>query len=81
MASIYKRKDGKSWRAVVRIKSDIMDDFYMIAKEIQALTKDQKERLYYSGEFTFYELCVFLQKNGYSKSETITEKLLELYSK
>ncbi len=63
------------------ISSDIVDDFYMLAKEIPSLSKEQKERLYYTGDFTFDELQVLLKKNGYSQPEAITEKLLELYKK
>ena len=63
------------------ISSDIVDDFYMLAKEIPSLSKEQKERLYYTGDFTFDELQVLLKKNGYSQPEVITEKLLELYKK
>jgi hypothetical protein len=63
------------------INSDVIEDFYMIAKEIPSLSKEQRERLYYIGDFTFEELCHLLQKNGYSESEAITEKLLELYFK
>lgn len=63
------------------ISSNIVDDFYMLAKEIPSLSTEQKERLYYSGDFTFEELQVLLKKNGYFKPETITEKLLELYTK
>lgn len=73
--------DQPEWKGE-SINSDIIDDFYMIAKEIPSLTKDQRERLYsYNGNFTFEELRILLQKNGYSKSEAITEKLLELYLK
>ena len=39
------------------------------------------KRLYYSGDFSFDELRVLLQKNGYSDSQVIAEKLVELYSK
>lgn len=63
------------------ITSDIIDDFYMIAKEIPSLTKDQREKLYYSGDFSFDELRVLLQKNGYFDSQIIAEKLVQLYSK
>ena len=72
--------DQSEWEGE-SITSDIIDDFYMIAKEISSLTKDERERLYYSGDFTFDELRILLQKNGYSKLKTTTEKLLEIYSK
>lgn len=72
--------DQSDWKGE-NITSDITEDFYMIAKEIKSLTKDQRERLYYHGDFTFEELRILLQKNGYSNSKEITEKLLELYFK
>ena len=72
--------DQPKWKGE-NISSDIIDDFYLIAKEIPALTKDQRERLYYRGDFSFDELHVLLQKNGYSDSQVIAEKLVELYSK
>lgn len=61
------------------ISSDILDDFYRIAKTFPSLSKDQRERLYYHGDYTFDELRILLQKNGYSEKEVITAKLLELY--
>lgn len=73
--------DQPEWEGQ-NITSDIIEDFYMIAKEIPSLSKDQRERLYYRhADFTFDELYVLLQKNGYSKPEIITEKLLEIYLK
>ena len=72
--------DQSEWKGE-NITSDIIDDFYMIAKEISSLTKDQRERLYYSGDFTFEELRNLLQKNSYSESEIIAKKLIELYVK
>ncbi len=63
------------------IVSDIVDDFYMIAKEIPSLTKDQRERLYYSGDLNFDELRALLKKSGYSESSIIAKKLVELYLK
>ncbi len=72
--------DQPEWKGE-NITSDIIDDFYMIAKEIPSLTKDQRERLYCTGDFTFDELYILVQKNGYSESGMITEKLLELYFK
>lgn len=63
------------------ISSDILDDFYMLAKEIPSLSKEQRERLYYTGDFTFDEIRALLKKNGYFSPEIITEKLLELYTK
>lgn len=72
--------DKPEWQGEI-ISSDILDDFYMLAKEIPSLSKEQRQRLYYTGDFTFDELQVLLKKNGYSQPEAITEKLLELYKK
>ena len=63
------------------MRSDVVDDLYMLAKTIPSLSKEQKERLYYTGDFTFDELQILLEKNGYSQPDVITEKLLELYEK
>jgi hypothetical protein len=70
--------DQPKWKGR-SITSDIVDDFYMLAKEIPSLSKDQRERLYYGGDFTFDELRLLLQKGGYSEADKITTKLLELY--
>lgn len=71
--------DQPEWKGK-GITSNILEDFYMIAKEIPSLTKDQRERIY-EGGFTFDDYRSLLQKNGYFEPEKITEKLLELYSK
>lgn len=70
--------DQSEWKGE-GITSDIIDDFYMIAQKIPSLTKNQRESLYYTGDYTFDELLVLLQKNGYSDNEKITSKLLDLY--
>lgn len=57
--------DKPKWQGT-DISSDIVDDFYMLAKEIPSLSKEQREQLYYTGNFTFDELQVLLKKNGYS---------------
>ena len=44
------------------IKSDIADDFYIIAKSINSLTKEEKEWLYCSYDLTFEELNPFIGK-------------------
>jgi len=72
--------DQPEWHGT-GMSSDIVDDFYLLAKQIPSLSKEQKERLYYTGDFTFDELQVLLKENGYSQPEVITEKLLELYKK
>lgn len=72
--------DQPEWQGET-ITSDIVEDFYMLTKEFPNLSKEQRERLYYTGDFTFDELQVLLKKNGYSQPEVITERLLELYAK
>lgn len=72
--------DKPKWQGA-NISSNIIDDFYMLAKAIPYLSKEHRERLHYTGDFTFDELQALLKKNGYSQPETITEKLLELYQK
>jgi hypothetical protein len=62
------------------ISSDILEDFYLIAKEISSLPRDQREKLYH-GVLSFEELRVLLQKYGYFEAGKITERLLELYLK
>lgn len=71
--------DQAEWLGA-EITSDILDDFYMIAKTLPSLSKVQRERLYCTGDFTFDELLALLQKTGYANSEVITVKLLELYA-
>lgn len=72
--------DQPEWQGE-NITSDIVEDFYMLTKELSNLSKEQRERLYYTADFTFDELQVLLKKNGYSQPEVITERLLELYTK
>lgn len=60
------------------IESDIIEDFYMIAKTL-TLTKEVREKLYEG--LNFDELRVLLKKNGYSETEVISTKLIELYTK
>jgi hypothetical protein len=62
------------------IESDIANDFYMIAKSIDNLTKEEKEWLCCSYDLTFKELHQLLQKYGYTESEKISAKLIELYN-
>ncbi len=63
------------------IKSDIIDDLYMIAKSITSLTKEEKEMLYSSYELNIEELRGLLIKYGYFETKKISAKLIELYSK
>lgn len=60
--------------------SDILDDFYMIAKTFKSLTKEIREKLYYTGDFDFDELQALLKKNGYSEAKAISTKLIEIYA-
>lgn len=60
--------------------SDILDDFYIIAKTIKSLTKEIRERLYYTGDFDFDELQALLKNNGYSEVKAISTKLMEIYA-
>lgn len=60
------------------IESDIIEDFYMIAKSF-TLIKEEREKLYEG--LGFDELRLLLKKNGYSDAKGISSKLIELYSK
>ncbi len=71
--------DHPEW-AGGKIESDIIEDFYLIAKTFSSLTKGEKEKLYYNGDFSFEELVALLKKNGYSDAKEISTKLMELYS-
>lgn len=62
------------------IESDIIDDFYKIAKSFPSLTKTEREKLYYSGDFEFNELQDLLKRNGYSKANEISAKLIVFYT-
>lgn len=62
------------------IESDIIEDFYIIAKSFTSLTAKEKERLYYTGDFTFEELQALLKKNGYLDAKNVSTKLIEVYS-
>lgn len=62
------------------VESDIIEDFYLIAKTFSSLTKGEKEKLYYNGDFSFEELVVLLKKNGYSDAKEISTKLIIVFS-
>ncbi|MBS0651073.1 MAG: hypothetical protein JSR93_07925 [Verrucomicrobia bacterium] len=62
------------------IKSDILEDFYHIAKTINGLSKDEKEKVEF-GDFNFNDLKAILEKNGYHSKKDISLKLVELYMK
>ena len=59
------------------IKSDITEDFYMIAKSIPSLTKSERDMLYNSG-LDFKTLKALLVKYGLSTAENISARLIEL---
>ncbi len=58
--------------------SDIIEDFYLIAKTFNDLNKEVKDNLYYRS-YKFEEMGEILRKNGYSSNKDITTKLLEVY--
>lgn len=60
------------------ITSDVIEDFYLIAKSFNTLTKEEREKLYYTGGLSFGELRTLLKKNGYSSAKEISIKLIEL---
>lgn len=60
--------------------SDILDDFYMIAKTFKDLTKEIRDSLYYTGDLNFDKLQALLKKNGYSEAKAISTKLIEIYA-
>ena len=62
------------------IKSDIIDDFYLIAKSISNMTKGEREMLYNSYDLNFEKLQDLLIKYGYSEIKKISAKLIEIYS-
>lgn len=61
------------------IESDIVDDFYLIAKTIIDLNHKEKEKLC-SGLFNFIELKELLNRKGYSSIQEISLKLIEIYA-
>lgn len=72
--------DQPTWKGNA-FESDIIDDFYMIAKTLNSLTKEEREKLYYTGDLNFDELLILLKKNGYTEAKVISTKLIEIYSK
>ncbi|MES2345740.1 MAG: hypothetical protein V4494_07380 [Chlamydiota bacterium] len=62
------------------IESDIIEDFYLIARSLSNLTKEERNRLY-ERSFTFAEFTALLKRHGYSQTKEISDKLVELYSK
>jgi hypothetical protein len=62
------------------IYSDIVEDFYLIAKSISSLSKFEKEMLYNSHDLDFDKLQALLIKYGYSETKAISTKLIDLYT-
>lgn len=58
--------------------SDIIEDFYLIAKTFNDINREVKDNLYYRS-YEFEEMKEILRKNGYSSNKEITHKLLEVY--
>lgn len=71
--------DKPQWKGN-EINSDIFEDFLMIAKSISTLTKNDRERLYYSEGIDFEDLRALLKKNGFSEAIGISSKLIELFT-
>jgi hypothetical protein len=71
--SIWKEKD---------CESDIVEDFYEIARNIDydEKTTDEHNKLY-NREYDFVEIKNFIKKHGYSSEKEISLKLTEIYLK
>ncbi|MCH9634682.1 MAG: hypothetical protein S4CHLAM7_14360 [Chlamydiae bacterium] len=70
---IWKNKD---------IESDIIDDFYQIAKNIDYDKKTKEENsLLYKEEYGFKEIKNFIKRYGYSTQKEISCRLIELLLK
>lgn len=72
--------DQPEW-AGDEIKSDIIEDFYVLAKTITSLTKEEREMLYNSYDIKFEVLQTLLTKYGYTETDNISAKLVDIYSK
>jgi hypothetical protein len=64
------------------IKSDILEDFYFIARSIEydKKSKAESDRLY-NGDFDFIEIKALIKKYGYGADKEISSKLIEIYLK
>lgn len=71
--------DQPKWKGI-EIESEIIEDFYLIAKSILILSKSEKEKLHYFGDLNFDELRALLIKYGYSEAKNISIKLIDIYS-
>ena len=63
------------------IESDIVEDFYEIARNIDyKKSKEEQERLFL-GTFSFEEIKNFVKRHGYSSEKEISSRLIEVYLK
>lgn len=60
------------------IESDIVEDFYLISKTLNILSYEEREQLIL--ESNFVKLRAILEQNGYTSRETISGKLVEIYT-
>jgi len=60
------------------VESNIVDDFSLIIKTIDTLSRDEKDRLLYDN-CSYEELKKVVSKNGYSSKKEISTKLTEIY--
>jgi hypothetical protein len=60
------------------VTSDIIEDFFLIARSMSGLTKAEREQLY-ERDGTFEGLAALLARHGYSQDDLITTRLIELY--
>ena len=58
-------------------ESDIIEDYYLLAKTINELSLDIRDKL---SSFNFVELRNILPKYGYSTAKEISAKLIEIYA-
>lgn len=72
--------DQPEWKGS-DVTSDVIEDFYLIAKSFNTLTKEEREKLYYTGGLSFDELRALLKRNGYSGANEISAKLIELLTR
>ena len=62
------------------IESDIVDDFYLIAKTLTNLTDEEQKRLN-TGSFDFIEIKELLRRKGCLSAKEISPKLIEIYTR
>lgn len=70
--------DKPMWKGE-ELESDILDDFYRIARSFPDLTKSERS-LISEGMLAFADASRLLLKHGFSTSEEISTRLIEIYS-